>query len=418
MFDLIEDDNVGRDTISDEVQGVDARFLRLLQENLQDGSALLDHISDVQKADLCVTRHWMRMILWKFSFKQGLQGSPSSQWPNSPSFPVLVAKELLNIVSQLPRTAIEAHGLGMVCAVHPPTSRAGSLKHPQELKLYEIASSLADAVINLAMLPRAPVWDGESRPSSILARLHSILSTFRGGGNKELAELLYKKMADAQSSSGPALPPPIRDVHTPVRRKATPRADTNGGDSPAAELPASTLEGVLTSTADPTAPNTVADWTAADDLYQATTTTAFQTPDHNRAPHGVMPEEPSDISAQHALHSLGDLAPSNLFGPSFSAGLGYAAAAAAAAYAYDPYLVGIPNAQSPLLLEEGREPRLGGGPSWSPSLPSESVEMWVGDFMAQTGGGAIQSVPSEHYFCMTGDYLPEPPPLSSPSFPA
>ncbi|PYI30026.1 hypothetical protein BP00DRAFT_221238 [Aspergillus indologenus CBS 114.80] len=400
MFDLIEDDNVGRDTISDEVQGVDARFLRLLQENLQDGSALLDHISDVQKADLCVTRHWMRMILWKFSFKQGLQGSPSSQWPNSPSFPVLVAKELLNIVSQLPRTAIEAHGLGM------------------ELKLYEIASSLADAVINLAMLPRAPVWDGETRPSSILARLHSILSTFRGGGNKELAELLYKKMADAQSSSGPALPPPIREVHAPVRSKSTPRADTNSGDSPAPAPPASTLEDVFTTTADPTAPSTVADWTAVDDLYQATATTTFQTLDHNRAPHGVMPGEPSDISSQHALHSLGDLAaPSDLFGSSFSAGLGYAAAAAAAAYAYDPYLVGIPNAQSPLLLEEGRGPRLGGGSSWSPSLvPSESVEMWVGDFMAQPGG-ALPSVSSEHYFCMAGD-LPEPPPLSSPSFPA
>ena len=40
--------------------------------------------------------------------------SPVTQWPTSPSFPIAVAKELLNIVSQLPRPAIEAHGLGMV----------------------------------------------------------------------------------------------------------------------------------------------------------------------------------------------------------------------------------------------------------------------------------------------------------------
>jgi hypothetical protein len=69
----------------------------------------------VQKADLCVTRHWMRMILWRVSART--VGSPypsSSWWPTSPAFPVSVAKDLLNIVSQLPRTAIEAHGLGMV----------------------------------------------------------------------------------------------------------------------------------------------------------------------------------------------------------------------------------------------------------------------------------------------------------------
>lgn len=59
--------------------------------------------------------------------------------------------------------------------------------------------------MNLAMLPGPPVWDVESRPSQILARLHAILSTFRGGGNKQLVELLYKKMAEAQSISGIAL---------------------------------------------------------------------------------------------------------------------------------------------------------------------------------------------------------------------
>ncbi|RAL16961.1 Zn(II)2Cys6 transcription factor [Aspergillus homomorphus CBS 101889] len=388
MFELIEEDHGGRDGVSDEVQGVDARFLRLLQENLQDGSVLLDHISDVQKADLCVTRHWMRMILWKFSFKQGLQGSHSSQWSNSPSFPVLVAKELLNIVSQLPRTAIEAHGLGM------------------ELKLYEIASSLADAVINLAMLPQAPVWDGESRPSSILARLHSILSTFRGGGNKELVDLLYRKMADAQFRTGPALPPPIHEVHSLVRVKDKPPTATSGGETPVPQLPASTLEDVFTTT-DPTSTDSVADWSAADDdpYHQA----AFLTSDHHRTStrgDGLVPDQ-SGISAQPPLHSLGDLAPSSLFGASFSAGLGYAAAAAAAC-AYDPYL-GITGTHSPL-LQEARESRLDIS-SLSPSLPSESVEMWIGDFISQS---PRTQVSPENYFCMANELAD--PSLSSPSF--
>lgn len=117
MFSIIEDDEPGMQTqtLPAKAQHLDRRFFDLLQDNQQDGSTLLDHISDVQKADLCVTRHWMRMILWRVSART--VGSPypsSSWWPTSPAFPVSVAKDLLNIVSQLPRTAIEAHGLGMV----------------------------------------------------------------------------------------------------------------------------------------------------------------------------------------------------------------------------------------------------------------------------------------------------------------
>ncbi|EAU34148.1 conserved hypothetical protein [Aspergillus terreus NIH2624] len=117
MFSIIEDDEPGMQTqtLPAKAQHLDRRFFDLLQDNQQDGSTLLDHISDVQKADLCVTRHWMRMILWRVSART--VGSPypsSSWWPTSPAFPVSVARDLLNIVSQLPRTAIEAHGLGMV----------------------------------------------------------------------------------------------------------------------------------------------------------------------------------------------------------------------------------------------------------------------------------------------------------------
>ncbi|GIJ83323.1 hypothetical protein Asppvi_002142 [Aspergillus pseudoviridinutans] len=195
MFDLLESQSVGTHDLSGA--GPDGRFLKLLQDGLQDGSALLDHTSDVQKADLCVTRHWMRLILWKNLSRNSTTSGHSPTSLFSPLFPVMVAKELLAIVTQLPRPAIEAHGLGM------------------ELKLYEIANSLADAVMNLAMLPRPPVWDVESRPSQILARLHAILSTFRGGGNKQLVELLYKKMAEVQSISGLTLGASLK---APARR--------------------------------------------------------------------------------------------------------------------------------------------------------------------------------------------------------
>ncbi|KAH1424519.1 hypothetical protein KXV70_000279 [Aspergillus fumigatus] len=210
MFDVIECESVGPHDLSRA--GPDGRFLKLLQDGLQDGSALLDHTSDVQKADLCVTRHWMRLILWKNLSRNRTTYAHSPTSLFSPLFPVMVAKELVAIVTQLPRPAIEAHGLGM------------------ELKLYEIANSLADAVMNMEMARWPPVWDVESRPSQILTRLHAILSTFRGGGNKQLVELLYKKMAEVESISGltlgvsleePASRPPFQQSsETPTCRDA------------------------------------------------------------------------------------------------------------------------------------------------------------------------------------------------------
>lgn len=114
MFDVIEFEDLEIEPATDKLGFIDDQFLETLQDKLEDGSMPVDHISDVQKADLCVTRHWMRMILWRLSSKKNISYHQSPLWPTSPSFPVAVAKELLNIVSQLPRPAIEAHGLGMV----------------------------------------------------------------------------------------------------------------------------------------------------------------------------------------------------------------------------------------------------------------------------------------------------------------
>lgn len=112
MFDVIEGETVGNDLMRTDTP--DGRFLKLLHDGLQDGSALLEHTSDVQKADLCVTRHWMRLILWKNLSKSRTISAHSPTSLFSPLFPVMVAKELMAIVTQLPRPAIEAHGLGMV----------------------------------------------------------------------------------------------------------------------------------------------------------------------------------------------------------------------------------------------------------------------------------------------------------------
>lgn len=58
-------------------------------------------VTDVQRADLCVTRQWMRIVLWRVS-------------KNTGPFPIQVGKEFLDCISQLPDSAIESHGPAMV----------------------------------------------------------------------------------------------------------------------------------------------------------------------------------------------------------------------------------------------------------------------------------------------------------------
>lgn len=82
--------------------------------------------------------------------------------------------------------------------------------------MYGIANSLADAVMNMAMLPRASFWNDESRPCNILARLHSFLSTFHGGENKELVDVVYKKMTEAQYKADHAM---WSAVHAPMKSR-------------------------------------------------------------------------------------------------------------------------------------------------------------------------------------------------------
>ncbi|KAL2842553.1 hypothetical protein BJY01DRAFT_200656 [Aspergillus pseudoustus] len=213
MFDIIEDSHFGYDAAVRPARITEPTVYDILQDKFRDESSGLDQICDVQRADLCVTRHWMRILTWKALFAQSIGGPSSSQWSISPEFPLLVARDLVNAVSRLPRTALQAHGFGM------------------QLKLHEIANSLADAVTTITMLPEAPTWDQDIRPSSVLARLHSILTAFRDGGNNALVEILYQKMAHAQSISSATVPRPLRRDNSGQRPKTVDHAVTGASSS-------------------------------------------------------------------------------------------------------------------------------------------------------------------------------------------
>lgn len=144
--------------------------LELLQQKLIDsvGDDDWGPVNDVQRADMFVTRQWMRAVLWRAALRFGIV-IPSMN-------PVSIAKDFLSLVSQLPTTALESHG---------PTL---------EFKTFEIATAVIDA-----MASNHPAASTD-QPGPILRRLRDILSSSRGG-NRTLLSLLTMKM-EAASESG------------------------------------------------------------------------------------------------------------------------------------------------------------------------------------------------------------------------
>lgn len=96
------------DTDVPNMASVAKSCLELLQQKLIDsvGDDDWGPVNDVQRADMFVTRQWMRAVLWRAALRFGIV-IPSMN-------PVSIAKDFLSLVSQLPTTALESHGPTLV----------------------------------------------------------------------------------------------------------------------------------------------------------------------------------------------------------------------------------------------------------------------------------------------------------------
>ncbi|KAK1636489.1 fungal-specific transcription factor [Colletotrichum phormii] len=183
-FDILQnsDDEDALWSMADGLQTASRACLDVVQQKLQQIPLDSDASNDVQRADIVVTRQWMQAVLWKVTMNHGRAWSSNgnNNTVTSLSHPIQIAKEFLQLISQLPSTAIEAHGPGI------------------EFKIYEIASAVTDAVANNFRLPRTST-DG---PRDILLQLQRVLASCRGG-NKALLEMLCARIAEVQD--GPLL---------------------------------------------------------------------------------------------------------------------------------------------------------------------------------------------------------------------
>jgi len=93
--------------------------LNFLQGRLENVHPHKTHTNEIQKADVLVTKHWMRTLVWQVSMSNKFLSSSAAKTRQneamSLTFPLKIAEELLTTLSNVSRGAIEAHGPGMVC---------------------------------------------------------------------------------------------------------------------------------------------------------------------------------------------------------------------------------------------------------------------------------------------------------------
>ena len=101
----------------------DTRRIASLQSQLRDDDDDTDSVcTESQKLDIVVTRHWIRTLIWRHSITHCRQlGDSSEEDPSCTIFyPVVIAKELLSMLSAVSVDALCTHGYGMVSVAKQP----------------------------------------------------------------------------------------------------------------------------------------------------------------------------------------------------------------------------------------------------------------------------------------------------------
>ena len=212
-FDILQDIDANRlDNGSAAV--IHRSSLEVLQQRLQDMPIDWESSNDVQRADICVTRQWMRAVLWRIS----LLRNSGSDHVTSLSHPIQIAQEFLSVISKLPTAAIESHGPSI------------------EFKIFEIASCVTD----YAMTNNLKTWTFPQNARDILNHLHRMLTSCRGG-NITLSAMLRSKIAQIQDNQPLLLQPSIQVRHfIEPNRSGTPmgfRFELDGSLGPHSEIP-------------------------------------------------------------------------------------------------------------------------------------------------------------------------------------
>jgi hypothetical protein len=154
---------------------VEAKSREILEGDAETNSVAL---SMMQRADLIITREWLRTLVWRLAMSQALLSSRTSKDCLSLLFPVRLSTNLRQQVSSMSREDIEAHGSSIVHKLFEITDTiADVLVHVPAATLEETALRIEDFLFILEFVLLLPELD-PTRRNILLEKLERLQAQF------------------------------------------------------------------------------------------------------------------------------------------------------------------------------------------------------------------------------------------------
>ncbi|OAQ59699.1 Zn(2)-C6 fungal-type DNA-binding domain-containing protein [Pochonia chlamydosporia 170] len=118
---------------------------------------------DMQKANLRITKLWLRIVIWQLRLRLGYLTEAARQRNLTYQYPLDVARELVLSTRDLPIHAIKVHGVGLT------------------EKLFDIASAVVDVMAGIPQAPRQRHTEVEGPPEDDLGYVRGLMVQLPGG---------------------------------------------------------------------------------------------------------------------------------------------------------------------------------------------------------------------------------------------
>ncbi|KAF1954003.1 hypothetical protein CC80DRAFT_506834 [Byssothecium circinans] len=151
---------------------------RQLEGDEEDNARELAKLTTMQRADLAITREWLRTLVWRLAMSQTLLSDRSSKECLSLLFPVRLSQNLRQQVTSMSRQDIEIHGSSITQKLFEITDTiADVLIHVPAATLAEIAQRIEDYLFVLDFVLQFPTLD-QTRRSILLEKLERLQGMF------------------------------------------------------------------------------------------------------------------------------------------------------------------------------------------------------------------------------------------------
>ncbi|RMZ79108.1 hypothetical protein DV738_g3477, partial [Chaetothyriales sp. CBS 135597] len=159
-------------------------WVSALQRRILDILPVEMNTTQYQTADIKVTQHWLRTVVWQLSIMSGKLSSSSTNPALTFIYPIEIARDLQSDLQKMSLACLEVHGIGLI------------------EKLFDVACTLIDVI---ACVPLDSSALCVVTPQAVLDSYINLITQLHGGTSRYLPLLLAKISDNILSVASPVL---------------------------------------------------------------------------------------------------------------------------------------------------------------------------------------------------------------------